>query len=618
MTNVFGLVAARAADAVGSDPYGCAIDVTYHSPDELPDSPSSLARAALDPAQVLKISAIAFARLADTATPSAYPPQPEADPASYNEQVVHVARRIFDRCPEADVVEATLWQANLRPRKLIDHEDGVKILRAGVLPRSQDTRGNVADQAAVAEAVSAETWTQRLRSQAEVARQLERLLLDLPSRLSPIDNDRRRREWQRHVEETASAAALPGRPLEPTAVLGAAQTTAVHTPAAELDQKLRTKDEAKDALDLIAGCLLQVGRDIDDPGALHGAGFRLASAPERLRSAREQGTPRFHGIGETLPESLESLSQLAARLLTVPPSPELRRALRQSSSYSQIDDQITALSRSQRARDGLQVQARLRRAGIASEIMVVSDPQPIEPWDNARVVVVVDDSDASQTTMAMQSWSSVDREAVGLVGRVVIVAEANGELSPTGLHFYGPTGAVLPLPPEDLAKIAAALNVPLRPEGDVARVAAMALEDLNRYSYERVRLARRCPDWYRPARDAPEPRQVEASIEAALPMACQRARSTSRWEDLDGDPHAQASAALLELCAVVASETGDGEGLAHQLADTDLTNLAREPEVETALHLAWLAHVLAASADGPLRLRTAAQSASRAPGQQEN
>ena len=510
------------------------------------------------------------------------------------------------------MVEAALWQANRRPRKLIDHEDGVKVLRAGVLARSQDTRANVADQAAVAEAVSAETWTQRLRGQAEVAQQLARMLEDLPSRLSPTDNNRRRRGWQTHVHETAAAAAaLPGRPVEPIAVLGAAQEIAVHTPAAELDQILRTKDEARDVLNVIAGCLLQVGQNLDDQGALHGAGFRLATAPEQLRSARKQGTPRFHGVGETLPESLETLSHLAARLLTAPPDPELRRALRASSSYSQIDEHITALSRSQRARDGLQVQERLRRAGIASNIMVVSDPQPIEAWDNLRVIVVIDDSDLSQATMVMQSWSDVDRGAVNIAGRVVIVAVTNGEMTHTGLHLYGATGAVLPLPLDNLPEIAAALDVPLRLEGDVTRATAKALNALNMYSYELVRLARRCPDWYRPSREAPEPRQAEADLEVALPTACERARSTSRWEDLDDDPAAQAAAVLIELCAVVAAETGNGTGLAQQLADTDLTDLAREPEAGSALHLASLSQVLAASADSALRLKTSVEDVGR-------
>jgi hypothetical protein len=101
---------------------------------------------------------------------------------------VTLARRVFDACPEVDRVDIEIWQANCTPTSPT-HED-VYSLRAGVLRRRPEIARNVAFQAAVAEAVEAENWTQRLRQQAEIAKDLIRLLTELPDRLRRYDNAR--------------------------------------------------------------------------------------------------------------------------------------------------------------------------------------------------------------------------------------------------------------------------------------------------------------------------------------------------------------------------------------------------------------------------------------------
>jgi hypothetical protein len=187
---VFGPPQARAEDAVASDPYGCRVELALEPAEPVPDTEAHLARShTYDAEHMLVVRAVAFARMPNHGVPkSAYSRQLGDDPGSLDAQVVLLARRLFDACPEADMVEAELWQAHRKPMWVSNHYKGTKTLRAGVLPRGRAATRSIAFQAAVSEALSSENWTTRLRQQAEIARELVILMHDIPLRLRRIDN----------------------------------------------------------------------------------------------------------------------------------------------------------------------------------------------------------------------------------------------------------------------------------------------------------------------------------------------------------------------------------------------------------------------------------------------
>src|SRR5260221_3140345 len=151
---------------------------------------------------MLVARAVGFARWTGAdLIPTAYTVQPGGDPTSLTEQAVLLARRVLDACPEVDHVNVEVWSANCGPTSPTG--DDVKSLRAGVLRRRPAIARNVAFQAGVAEALSAEHWTRRLREQARLAQAFIKLLEELPARLRPYDNAGRRREWVRRVLQTA-------------------------------------------------------------------------------------------------------------------------------------------------------------------------------------------------------------------------------------------------------------------------------------------------------------------------------------------------------------------------------------------------------------------------------
>lgn len=86
-------------------------------------------------------TAVAFARLDGTdPVPSAYPPGLEKDRASDSARANLLARRLFDACPEADVVDVQLWRPHRKPQPLpgTDVNNGHRTLSAGALLRERE------------------------------------------------------------------------------------------------------------------------------------------------------------------------------------------------------------------------------------------------------------------------------------------------------------------------------------------------------------------------------------------------------------------------------------------------------------------------------------------------
>jgi len=316
--DAFGPVEQRAQWAAEVDGAGKRVEVALSARDALPSSASNLARASTYSADAFcEVSAKVPERPATVTVRRGYRPQPGQDPGSVNAQAVFLAQRLFDACPEADVVSVEVFSPGLLQALARTQTDGIKRMRAGVVPRRVTTERSVAVQVAVMELLSAERWTDRCRRQATVSKTLVDLLSSLPARLVSRDSARGRREWIESTISTASQVArLPGLPVDLLMI----ERMSVEFPfAADFDLSLRDamRDPSKDALDLIAQSLLQVARGLSDPSLLRGAGSRLAGAAEALAAGRADGTlPEYAGLGPLLPVELDELSTNAARALS--------------------------------------------------------------------------------------------------------------------------------------------------------------------------------------------------------------------------------------------------------------------------------------------------------------
>ncbi|MFJ3644476.1 hypothetical protein [Streptomyces murinus] len=575
VTAVFGDTERRAIDAVASDPYGCRVSVEIRAT-TAEDTQSSLQRSwTYDTGRLCVITVVAFARLDDTdPTPSAYPPKPEKDPSSDSAQTNLLVRRLFDACPEADVVDVQLWRPHGQPLRIhgTDVSDGHRTLSAGVLLRERGTSRNVALQAAAADSVSPRHWTERCQAQARLAGQLLKLLEEFPARVGPYLGARIKREWRHRLELAHQAAvSMPSRPTPPEPVMSTAQAALSAVPASDEDQTKRSaarQDPARAAFITIASALSQAaeGHIEGNSQKVRGAAARLFDVLPKLEEASHQGAPVFSGIGDTLPPQLAATTLSVAKLLSAVEEPQVVAALHRGVKKLDLIIPVVfsvmqaALDSSLRAATDM-----LHRAGVDPvSTAACADPDPAPAWCDQQLVIAVPLDQWPMALEGIRAWNNEQREAAKVRCRISLVAVEDGEILPIGMHVHGIYGQALPLTPERFPDFAEALGLPLRTE-EMQKAVRDAVDQLTAYSYALVRRACRTPGW------SPDPHQPSSPDVTAAEFA--DTHSTLFEQAESGTPlgereqaRLQAALALLELCQLVTEENGTGPGLAAGLA----------------------------------------------------
>ncbi|WP_146230967.1 hypothetical protein [Micromonospora sicca] len=444
---LFGAIEERAADAVAHDAYGATTTVEYIDAAELPAAIGTLARGTtFEPGRACVIRAVQFMRndlvLADDGSI-----QTDDSAESPGAQLVAVARRLFDACPEADLLRLELWQASQKPPIV----DGIKNLRAGALPRNAATRGNVTLQAVASESLSAESWTARCRAQAIVAAEIVSLITDIPGRLGSHDNLRRRADWMRRVDAAAAAvAALPLRPPEPMQVLGAAAAASLAVTGAAIDEASRaakSADRSRASLAELAGSLQQLSSALNGDGSVRTVGFRFFNCLSGIERALSDGTPLLSGVGETFPRVLGPIVSTVANLLIAADDSQASQALRRGTKdmtklQAAVDgDTEVAVTKTQSA-----VREYLDVHGVTVTAMsAIPDDEPLTPWMSRKVVAAVDAAHWDAAHAALYEWIPDDRRDAGVQTRVMVICAANGRLVPVGITLTASSGTA-PMP----------------------------------------------------------------------------------------------------------------------------------------------------------------------------
>jgi hypothetical protein len=605
VTAVFGDAEQRAVDAVATDPYGCCVSVEIRTTAGEDTQPSLQRPWSYGTGRLCFITAVAFARLDGTdPVPSAYPPGLEKDPASDSAQTNLLARRLFDACPEADVVDIQLWRPHGKPQPIhgTDVSNGHRTLSAGALLRERETSRNVALQAAAADRVSSQHWTERCQAQARLADQLLELLEEFPARVGPYLGARIGREWRHQLELAHQAAvAMPPRPAPPAPVMSTAQAALLAIPASAEDQAKRLaahQDPARTAFITIASALSQAadGHIAGVPQNVRGAAARLFDALPKLEEASRQGAPVFSGIGDTLPSRLAATTLSVARLLSAVEEPQVVAALHRG--VKRLDLVIPAVdSVMQAALDSSRraVTDMLRLAG-ANPVCTAAcpDPDPAPAWCDQQLVIAVPLDQWPMALEGIRAWSDEQREAAKARCRMLLVAVEDGEVLPIGMHVHGMYGQALPLTPERFPDFAEALSLPLR-TNDMHRAVREAVDQLTAYSYALVRRAHRTPGWSADPHQPPSPEMTAAEFAGAHSALLEQAKSGTPLRERE-QSRIRAVVALCELCQLVAEEDGTGPGLAAGLAALDPHHLVL-PEDNPAVEVADRALTAAIEAD---------------------
>lgn len=572
-----GETARRAADVVAADPYGVSAEISYDPISLLGESPSSIARAKTYDAQTFcRVRAIAFIRLdTDSMPESSYPANPDSDPTSINSQVMLLCRRLFDACPEADVVEAELWHAHARPYSIGEFSEGIKRVRAGVVPRYSSTRRNKAVQAAVLESQSAENWTLRCRQQAMVSAKIQLLLETLPLLFRRHPSGRATRDWIEKTQQVSLMVAdLPGLPLETSD--STASLLAQNAGADAVDEAIRnwqSTDHAKKALDLVSGCLTQVASAIGDSQSLHGAGTRLQKVSQLLALAWEDGRfPSYAGIGSTLPLELEALCKMASRFLTTLNEPLIRQYLNgNSTDLDELSQVLDGVARRRAEETKSALIARLESAGVRLTKVAYAEAQGPAEASSFYALHAAVPFDAWETAYeALRTWEKTDREEVRFRCKLSIVADSQGSVAPLGAGLLGHFGNALPLQQEGILESALVLDMPALPSSAQTQVQRV-VQDLTAYSYRLVRGAHRTGTWQPELPSSISAFAIRDALESEPKNWTEKSPPVPPIQD---GLNASSLDALLELARMVSEEDGQKPGLASEQAEMDLYDLS--------------------------------------------
>lgn len=558
---VLGPVEARAADAIACDPYGVSVALTLepHADDDDEWLPAMARRMTFEPGRLLVAAATVFAGASERGLPTTYAPQPGAKPGA-EEDARRVCQRLLDACPEVDRADMRPVGANGELPSAGGHSFGSKTIRSGVLRGGVPVRRNVAFQAATARALAGDSWSTRLRMQAQACTELIDVLSELPLRLRASDNARRQREWlARTAAVEHTVVALPSRPLDEDERRDLiVATTASTATARDEDERARSSDRAKDALSLVAGCLTQAANTVASREAdvLFGAGTRLREAPGRLAEAREQGAPLFAAVGDTLPPELDAKVHAASTLLlAVGSDPSVQSEVARARTVDDISHAVEQAARRQAERDQSMLQTHLESEGAdVVAVLAVPDSAPLlSRLDGGQVVCLVSAASWHLAESALRSWDPDERE--GAAGRLLVIAVDDGAVLPIGLQVIG-KGEPLPLGFEDIDAVAKHIDRPLR-RGRISRLVSVAANDLVAWSTAVALRGARTSSWEIPPLPDRSPEAIRRDLTDLVSGQPPAAGSTSET----------AVEALGELAEMVALEDGTFPGLAAHLAD---------------------------------------------------
>lgn len=558
--DLFGPTEERATWAVASDDHAFEVRTEFLIRSSLPGLTSSLARQrTFSEDSFCKISARAFVR-SEAVVGRGYQPQPSQDATSINAQTVFLAQRILDACPEADLVAAEVVTPNL-----VAPTDGAKNIRSGVLPRQVSVERSVAMQVTVAELLSSERWTERCRRQAFASGQLVELLNDLPARLADHDSTRRRDDWIARAEQVASViAALPGLPFDPQL---ADALIDQYPHANDFDRNVREtmRDRSKTALDLIAGCILQVARDLNTDSNLQGAGMRLADGPKRLHEARgDARLPDFAGVGPLLPVDLDVLVASCARLLIARGRRLIEPRDIRTSSPTEIKSKIAAIMMESGEQSAAALTQHLAEHGVALQDVAVGvwadAPDPLFAMQVAGAVQVESWQAAEH---AVGEWGIAEKRSAGFATRATLVTMASGTVVQIGVNIWSATAGFTIASQPDFERVASELHRPLLRRLYQERADTL-LQNLVTASSNMVRRERRPSEW--PA-------------EIALPRL-----PTIGLQDGDPAPWEVALDAYQDLRDRVLSQT-PGDTLAGAVADLAPSRSTLSPLIEIVANM---------------------------------
>lgn len=339
-----------------------------------------------------------------------------------NVDVLACVERLVDACPEISQFEIRTLTASGTPYRVADHEPGHKNMNRKRFPNRASLRQAVGFQAALRRATESRTWTEVIREQIEVAKELVDLSAQVPLRLRPHDNSGRRTAWRERVEQANQRLAAISPP--PTGgKTGSALAAARH------DQVDRSRDATNHALSSVADALENLcPRDqAQSPPRPLGVAISLRSAARSLEDALAGGRTVLGHLGSPIPDDLIKNLQRSANLAAaIATAPQVSGRISVSEPLDSSDELWAEVAGQTTSTASVLLQKLLHDFSSA-EIQHVIDPDP-PAWslDQKAWLITAPVDGLDPVVERLDTLSDGDRGL--LVGRLVVLAVAHRPL----------------------------------------------------------------------------------------------------------------------------------------------------------------------------------------------
>lgn len=332
-----------------------------------------------------------------------------------NTETVACLERLVDACPELKQFEVRTMTASGTPYRIADHEPAHKDMAREAFPDRAAVRQSVGYQAALRRATASQTWTEVVVEQIELADELTALSEQIPLRIKPHDNNRRRSEWRTRLTDVRTRlAALDPPPM--ARATGPALDEAHHDDADRThDATARALSNTVDAMDRL--CPEDTSQTLR-PLAMT---MSLRSAVADLRAALVEGRTVLNHRGTPIPDGLISNLERAANLMAALHADNASATSIRTTDPLDSSDEIWARTSALAAAASKALLD--SRLGSMPRVAIqhVLDPDP-QTWSLDQrawlITTAMDDLDA--VTETLNGLTDAERDQLG--ARIVVLA----------------------------------------------------------------------------------------------------------------------------------------------------------------------------------------------------
>ena len=342
------------------------------------------------------------------------PKNPEETTDLTNTRAVELATYVGECCPELWTVEVRTVLSDRSRFVIGDLEPGHKRLNVSAIPRRTNVRVVSGVIGAIARQKAAFSWTELMRAREQIARRLTELLSEAPRRLSPHDNEGRRRDWSQTLAEVERDLLSIGLP----------------PPESDLDvagnpvrwDLVRDEDKLVVALNAVVTAIRRLVPNPPVDRECVQVGAQAQDALKKLRAAMEDpGTPTTSQADVFYPRIVDGLRRLRSLLITVWLDNTIMRQIKGNPTELSrgVDALIESGSSNQLQAERNELDAAFNGLGATVRIVSVRDPFPTSISGHEWVVEMPFDN----WEIALQRSKAIDRRAVEVAVTLLWVAD---------------------------------------------------------------------------------------------------------------------------------------------------------------------------------------------------